>query len=122
MSNHFGISLSENEDGIHDIHFNERSLATVSKAEAVAQHCRQRLLTFSEEWFLDKEAGVPWLDEVLGQEYDPDLAESIIKAEILETDGVSEITSFSVKFDRTKRHLSAYDIEIRTKYDEVVVL
>ncbi|MBX4889763.1 hypothetical protein [Rhizobium bangladeshense] len=95
-------------------------LATVSDAEAVGQHVRQRLSTFTGEWFLDTTAGVPWLDRILGKAYDPALAESVVKAEILNTDGVTEITSFSVTFDKATRGLIIRSVEVGTMFDEEV--
>lgn len=96
------------------------NLATVTDAHAVGQHVRQRLSTFAREWFLDTTAGVPWLDQILGKAYDPALAESVVKAEILNTDGVTEITSFSVSFDKATRGLIIRSVEVGTIFDEEV--
>lgn len=93
-------------------------LAMVNDAEAVGQHVRQRLKTFEGEWFLDTTAGVPWLDQILGKNYDPALAEAVVKAEILDTDGVTEITSFSVSFDRATRGLIMRSIAVNTEFDQ----
>lgn len=98
------------------------NLATVTDAEAVGQHARQRLQTYEREWFLDTTAGVPWLDQVLGKGYDPALAEAVVKAEILETDGVTEIEGFSVSFERGSRRLHIKSIEVMTIYQEVVAI
>lgn len=120
MREHFGLAV---DPVTNDLSLDaDGNLATVINAEAVAQHVRQRLKSFRGEWFLDTTAGVPWLDQVLGYQYDPALAESVIKAEILGTDGVIEITSFSVRFDRTKRALEAYNITVLTIYDEEVTV
>lgn len=94
------------------------ALATVEDAHAVGQHVRQRLKTFAQEWFLDTTAGVPWLTDILGRGYDPALAEAVIKAEILDTDGVTEISRFSVRFDRAKRHLEAFNISVGSEYEQ----
>lgn len=94
------------------------NLAMVNDAEAVGQHARQRLQTYEGEWFLDTVAGVPWLDGILGSSYDPALAESVVKAELLDTEGVTEITSFSVRFTRQSRGLIIDSIEVLTDYDE----
>lgn len=124
MSNpRIGLALQKNEQGIADLYLDASgSLAVVRDTEAVGQHARQRLMTYASEWFLDKTVGVPWLRDVLGQGYDPALAESVIKTEVLATPGVTEIRSFSVRFDRSVRELSAYNIEVRTEYDEEIQL
>lgn len=94
------------------------SLAIVTGAEAVGQHVRQRVMTFEGEWFLDVTCGLPWLDQLFGRRYDPALAEAIVKAEILDTDGVTEITSFSVAFKSALRNLVIKDVRVLTVYDE----
>lgn len=114
-----GLSLKREGNAPADLHLDSKgNLVMVHDAEAVGQHARQRLMTFEGEWFLDRTAGVPWIRDILGGQYDPVLAESVIKAEILDTDGVVEINSFSVRFDRSVRGLSAFDIEVLTEYDE----
>ncbi|MCO6407371.1 hypothetical protein [Hoeflea alexandrii] len=95
------------------------NLSLATEAKAVGQHGRQRLQTYSGEWFLDNTAGVPWLDQILGRAYDPALAESVVKSELLDTDGVTEITSFSVSFDKATRGLLIRDVEVLTMFDEV---
>ena len=94
------------------------NLALARDADAIAQHARQRLMTYAGEWFLDREVGVPWMRDILGQAYDPVMAEAVIKAEVLDTEGVTEITSFSVRFNREVRGLSAFGIEVLTVYDQ----
>lgn len=121
---HIGIAL-KSPDGLapHDIHLDSNNeLAIVTDAEAVGQHARQRLMTHHGEWFLDNECGVPWLDDILGRQYDPALAEAVIKAEIVQTHGVTEITSFSASFNPRRRELGAYSISVRTTYDVEVSL
>lgn len=114
-----GLALRKNDQGIADIYLDETgNLAMVRDAEAVGQHVRQRLMAYRGEWFLDKTVGVPWLTDVLGRGYDAALAEAVIKAEVLGTDGVTSIRSFSVRFNRDRRELEAFNIEVRTEYED----
>lgn len=116
-----GLSLTRDGSSPADIHLDASgNLALVENAEAIGQHARQRLMTFEGEWFLDKNAGVTWLSDVLGFGYDPVIAEALTKTEILETDGVTDIDSFSVRFDRDIRGLKSHNISIKTDYDERV--
>ena len=116
--NHVGLYI---DPETNDLAFNNVGhLRIVQGAEAVGQHVRQRLKTFEGEWFLDGSAGVPWLEEIMGGAYDPALAEAVVKAEILDTPGVTEITSFSVSFDRAIRRLNIKDVEVKTVYDTEV--
>lgn len=121
--NRKGLALKRIGDDPADIYLDETgNLMIVEDAEAIGQHARQRLMTFEGEWFLDKDAGVTWLTDILGQTYNPILAEALTKTEILETDGVTEIESFSIRFDQNLRHLKSYDISVKTEYDERVDL
>lgn len=96
------------------------NVATVIGAEAVGQHAKQRLQTFYGEWFLDNTAGVQWLSELFAKEFNPELAEAVVKNEILDTDGVTSIESFSVSFNNHTRNLQIRDVAINTVYEEVV--
>lgn len=115
----FGLALRRDGSAPADLYLDSSgSLAVVRDAEAVGQHVRVRLMTYEGEWFLDRQAGVPWFRDLLGGQYDSVLAESVLKAEILDTDGVIDISSFSVRFDREVRGLSAYNIDVLTEYDQ----
>lgn len=112
------IGLAIDQD-TNDVYLDDAgNLAMVFNAEAVGQHVRQRIGTFEGEWFLDTSAGLPWLKDVFGKAYDPAIAEALVKAEILDTDAVTEITSFSVAFDRGRRGLLIRSVEVMTEYDE----
>jgi hypothetical protein len=119
-TSHFSLAIDQRTNDI--FLSDDGNLSTVSNAEAVGQHARQRLSTFKTEWFLDTTAGLPWLDEVLGHNYDAALAEAIVKAELSNTDGVTEITSFSVSFDFATRGLVIKSVDVNTVYDEEVSL
>lgn len=96
------------------------NLVLVKDAHAVGQHARQRLQTFEGEWFLDGTVGVPWLTQILGKGYDPALSEAVVKATLLATDGVTDITSFAVSFHQPTRGLNIRGVEVKTDYDQVV--
>ena len=120
MSIRFGLAIDQHTNDLFLAA--DGNLAVATDAEAVGLHARQRLQTFSGEWFLDTSCGVPWLDEILGRTYDPALSEAVVKAELLGTDGVEEITSFSVSFDRATRGLVIRSIKVLTMFDEEVAI
>lgn len=102
----------------HDLATTSRgNLRTVESAEAVSQHVKQRLLTHEGEWYLDTSAGVPWLDRILGRQYDPELAEAVVKNEAVETDGVTEIEALAVRFDKTTRGVIVDGFHVQTEFD-----
>ena len=118
-----GVALRLNDDGIPDIYLDERGdLAIAHDGEAVGQHMAQRLKTHKGECPLNKNAGVPWLGDVLGKGYNEELATTVIKTVIGRTDGFKSIDSFAVKFNKTKREVEGYDISVKTIYDDVVNL
>lgn len=93
-------------DPNHDMTFG-RGLANYAvNQDAVSQSVQTRLLLLLNEWFLDTGAGVPYLQEITNKPADLALAESRIKTVILETDGVVDITSFSLDFNHATRKLS----------------
>lgn len=92
----------------------------VYDAEAIAQHVRQRLGTYFGEWFLDTSCGVRWIQDIFGRQYSPDLATAIVKREILNTEGVTGIDTFSISFDPATRGLHIRDVRVRTVFDRVV--
>jgi hypothetical protein len=117
----FGLALRRDGSAPADLYLDELgSLAVVKNAEAVGQHVRVRLMTYEGEWFLDNQVGVPWIRDIVGHQYDPIMAESVLKAEILDTDGVTDISSFSVRFDNSTRGLSAFNIDVVTEYEQEV--
>ena len=117
---HLGLSL---DPATNDLHIDGAgALVVVRDTEAVGQHARQRLMFYSGEWFLDTTAGVPWLRDLMGRAYDPALAEAVVKGEILDTNGVSAIESFSVSFGRATRALVIKDVTVMTVYDEAANL
>lgn len=119
MSEHIGLKL---DPKTHDLVLEGNNLCFVHGAHAVGQHAKQRLMMFEGEWFLDTQAGIAWIPDLLGNAYDPALAEAVIKAELAQTHGVREITSFSVGFDRDVRRLRIGDVGVLTTYDREVSL
>lgn len=117
---HFALNLHPDTNDL----FLTRSgnLSVCVDAEAVAIHIKNRLMTFKGEWFLDIEAGVPWLLEIMGKNYDPAMAEAVVKSEIMATHGVVEITSFSVAFAGDLRKLDIKQISVMTIYGSEITV
>lgn len=84
--------------------------------EAVEIGIRTRLLMFRGEWFLDLDAGMPWLetpdgvvgprDAILGQKFDRVKTRSAIVGEIMSTPGVYDLVDLVIEFDEATRRLS----------------
>lgn len=74
-------------------------------ATLIRQRLQIRLNTFLDEWFYNASVGLPYYTEILTQRYDKFLVESVIRREILDTQGVLELTSFSSTFNAKERKL-----------------
>lgn len=89
----------------HDMTFGQGLANYARDDEATAQAVETRLLLLFNEWFLDTDAGVPHLQDIMVKPANMPLAQAIIKRTILETEGVQEIRSFDMTYDRETRKL-----------------
>lgn len=105
----------------HDIDTRSLGMQVVSGSAAVLQNIRIKLKLWTGEWFLDTEAGTPYLEDILGKRISLAGALAAIRASILEVDGVSAITRFEYQFNRQTRQLD-YEFEASTSYGDVQFL
>ena len=77
----------------------------VNQPEAVGQAVETGLKLFQGEWFLDTTAGVPWRQNILGK-YAANAYDAILKAQILNTQGVQTLDSYSSSQDPATRALT----------------
>ena len=89
-----------------DLAMDGLDLVMTSDKEVITQRLLVRLRFFKGEWFLDTRAGVPWFQDILGKGRSLRSVESILKQQILATEGVNEIQSFSLEYDQAGRCLS----------------
>ena len=95
--------LALDTDGDLLITGNDLSLTT--GIDAVKQHLSQRLKTFYQECFLDTSAGIPYFQQILIKNANPQVIDSIFKRVIINTPGVTQLLEFSLEFQRTTREL-----------------
>ena len=105
-------------DENHDMTFGQGIGNFSIDQEATAQAVETRLLLLEEEWFLDTEAGLPWLQRIMTKPTDLPFAEAVIKAEILNTEGIASVESFGMTFDRETRVL-AISATVRNIYGSI---
>ena len=96
-------------DSNHDIDLVNYDLALT---DSTAQRVKQALLIRKGDWFLDANAGLPFYEEIIGNEYDLARIEAIYIAAIQAVEGVSEILSFDISLNTQTRKLSI-NFEIR---------
>ena len=93
-------------DTNHDMTFG-RGLGNIAKdAEGVAQKVKTRLYLLQGEWFLDTDAGVPYLQKFTTKPVDVNYAESVLKQTILDTEGVDSISNWSASLNRDTRRFT----------------
>lgn len=80
-----------------------------TSSEEVAVRLGMRLKLMKEEWFLNRNEGVAWLDRgsgearIFGASADQQLLESEVKRTVLETDGVASLILYQQAFDHETR-------------------
>jgi len=104
----------------HDLDVSNFDLRIVTGADRVRQGILIKLRLFRGEWFMDTEAGTPWLEDILGKRISLAGAIAAIRASVLEVDGVDAITEFSYSFDRAQRRL-IYNFTAATPYGLIEV-
>jgi len=80
--------------------------AVVDGLEAVRQRVLQRLRLYRGESFIDAEAGVPYLTDLLGERLPSALAGSIIADQIRGVRGVVAVANVDAQLDPATRRLS----------------
>ena len=103
-------------------------LAMASGPAAVAQGMACRLKNVRSEWFADLDSGVPWFERpgvppetaILGQRFDEPRVLAPMRAAILDTPGVTSISSLSVTVDAPTRRVRVTTVAI-TEFDDLAV-
>lgn len=102
-------------DASGDLDVQGSDLVIVRGTDSITSDLRARLQFFRGEWFLDRDAGLPYFTDILGVK-SPNLQaiRAIFEAEIRETPGVTELLSLELDFDTEDRTL---DVSWRVRAD-----
>lgn len=106
------MDLLLNNDTKDLVFINGACPAVQDRAAVVAQKLTIRLRTFFQEWFLNTDYGVPYLERILGKKVKKSTVDAIIQEQIYKERGVAEIVSF--KSTLVKRD---YSCEFRVRAD-----
>lgn len=99
----------------HDLSVTNLDLHIVEGADRVRQNLVVKLRLWTNEWFLDMEAGTPYLERVLGKQITLNAANAALRKAILEVADVKSITSLRMNFSRSDRKLTV-SFECDTEY------
>ena len=93
-------------DNTGDLLVEDYDLLLIDGLDQVIQNVTIRLRFFLGEWFLDTEAGMPYYQDFFIKAPNQIRVESLIKQEILDTEGINEITAFDAEFNSSLREFS----------------
>lgn len=90
------LLLDTKANGSKDLVFENGKCPVVQeRASVVAQRLLIRLRTFYQEWFMNVDYGVPYLERILGKKVKQSTVDAIIQEHIYKERGVTEIISFT---------------------------
>ncbi len=101
----------------HDLLIEGNELLLVNDVDQIEQNLKIRLKFFSGEWFLDITQGLPFYDTILVKNPNVPNIDNIIKAEIIDTPGVTELLSYDSSYDASLREY-VVDFKVRTIFGE----
>lgn len=88
----------------HDMVFtNGKTEVTQTQAEIVAQRLKITLYTFLGEWFLDRDVGIPYYQQIFGKVRSKSAIDVIFQNAISADPGVAEIKEFASSLGSANR-------------------
>lgn len=92
------------DSSTHDIKIVNRDIQLFTTIEDLTvQKVKINLLNFRGEWFRDITTGIPYLQEIFGVRNSKDVADTLIKNAILDTDSITSITSYSSSINSERK-------------------
>lgn len=89
-----------------DLDVSSGNLQIIGGADSIPQELRLRLKFFKGEWFLDREAGIPYFQDVLVKQPDPNVLQGVFRKALLECPGVLAVNELTLTRDSTTRALN----------------
>lgn len=99
------IDIALTKEG--DLDLSNLDLNLVDSSLQIGQNMAIRLRFMLAEWFLDITQGIPYYEEILVKSPNQNRVETILKDEIINTDGVLELISFSAQYNQSQRKYTA---------------
>lgn len=112
--------IDEALDSTHDMAYDGVNQSVVSGRDQVKQNLKIRLLMIQGEWFLNSQLGLPLFSQILVKNPDYSAIDVLIKATILDTPEVVEITSYSSTVNKSARHMTV-NFQATTIYGDVTI-
>jgi len=83
----------------HDLRLVDGMIPLVEGLDAIRQDLVVSLRWFYGDWFLDRRAGLPWFEQILGHRAGVEVVERILRRAILQRPGVTSIDTLVVTAD-----------------------
>lgn len=90
------------------------------RSDAVLQGLMTRLRSFTDDWFLDIDAGIDWIS-LLGSRNSEQQIKNNVERVTLETDGIARIDLLELNVNRAERH-AIIRLQVTTIFDEAFEL
>ncbi len=100
-----------------DIAISNNKFSIIDGQAEVRQKLIQRLQTFLEEWFLDVNLGIPYLQLIFVKGTPASVIADLFKNTIISTPGVTQLTRFEPLELNAKRELDL-DFDVKTSFGE----
>lgn len=78
-------------------------MLTKGKIDSATQEIKMRLKTFSGEWFLDQNEGLPYLQEILGKKHSKLYLSTLLRDAIAKCSEVERVEIRDLEFDEGSR-------------------
>lgn len=88
-----------------DVAFSKGGMVTTSGLDYTAQLIENRLKTLYGEWELNKTIGIPWFQDLLRKNYNPNLIYQWIHRTITETPNVTGVRELIIAVEHRERKL-----------------
>ena len=111
--------LAQDDNG--DLLITNNKFSLVDGQQEVRQRLIQNLKTFLEEWFLDVNIGLPYLQLIFVKGTPANLIEDYFKNEIINTVGVTELKSFDPLNLVTATRELEVNFQVKTSYGEAAI-
>ena len=102
-----------------DLDFDGADFGVVADAAEVAQRARCQLTTHKGEYAYDTNLGLPWLNVLLSSQASNELKMGIIRAKLLNVEGLKRLTAFDVTINEAA-HTGLIEFSATTIYNETV--
>lgn len=96
------------------------NIKIIEGIESLKENLDQRFQLFYGKYFMNTKAGVKYFEEILKKPVDPDLATSVLNAEVLKEPEVTNIKNVVAGLDRETREFS-YSVEIESEFGDTEV-